>query len=221
MTLARTRAKVEGACRLLRSGGVGALLRELGQRVATVETYLAYRVELDRPLPPLDSSPPLAVRRATEADFARFRSAPRPLSRHAEFRDQFGLDQCYLGLVDDELAHVAWIYYPHEQHLQPTRFRRLAAGEACIANCVTLPAFRGRGVYPALLQALLTRLRDEGYLRCYMYVEVENLASQRGVGKAGFRPVGRSWRVRLFYHYHRDPAAGIYVPGPDRRAHAA
>ena len=219
--LTAVRARVNGAYRLWRSDGLGALLREATARVGTVETYLAYRVDLRRPLPALAEQPALEVRRATEADFARFRDADRPLSRHAEFRDRFGLDACYLGFMGGDLAHVAWIYYPNEQHLHPTRFRRLAPTEVCIANCVTMPGFRGRGVYPALLQALLARVRDEGYRDCYMYVEKENAASQRGVMKAGFHPAGRSWRLRLFVHRRRDPASGIYIPGPAGRERAA
>ena len=219
--LMHVRARVNGAYRLLRSEGVGAVLREAAARVGTVETYFAYHVELARPLPPITPPPVFAVRRATEEDFARFRAAGRPLSRHAEFKDRFGLDACYLGFMGEELAHVAWIYYPREADLHPTRFRRLAPHEVCIANCLTLPAFRGRGVYPALLQALLDRVRGEGYRDCYMYVERENVASQRGVTKAGFRPVGWSLRVRLFLHRRRDPASGIYIPGPTRGARAA
>jgi RimJ/RimL family protein N-acetyltransferase len=203
--------KLQNAYDVLRSAGVSGLLRELTAKVVTVEIYLAYHVALCGVLPNPAGEIAIMVRRAEDADFREFRCLPAPFPRHAEFREKFGLDQCYMGFVDDEIAHIAWIYYPHEAKRHPTRFRRLRSDEVAIANCVTLPAFRGRGVYPAVLRQLLARLQSEGYRHCYMYIDAGNEPSRRGVMKVGLAPVGRSWRVRFFFH--RDPASGIYIRG--------
>jgi ribosomal protein S18 acetylase RimI-like enzyme len=136
---------------------------------------------------------------------------PHPFARHAQFHDRFGIEECYLAYCRDKIAHLAWIYYPDQAKKHPTPFRILRPGEAAIANCVTLPEFRGRGIYPAVVRNLLQELRKQGYRRCYMYIERENIASQRGVSKIGFTPVGKTWRLRFFFH--ADPAAGIYLRG--------
>lgn len=54
----------------------------------------------------------------------------------------------------------------------------------------TLPAYRGQGIYPHLLQEILMREVGLGY---YFWIirAPENLASGSGIRKAGFKAVGR------------------------------
>ncbi|GLV55602.1 hypothetical protein KDH_24460 [Dictyobacter sp. S3.2.2.5] len=51
---------------------------------------------------------------------------------------------------------------------------------------VTLPAWRGQGIYPRLLQHIL-RSEGEGNERFWIVHQHENVASQRGIEKAGFQ----------------------------------
>lgn len=211
--MANLRRKLHAAGEVFRKEGLSPLLREAIRKVGVVETYLAYRFDLRNPLPDLMDEFSLSVRQVTEDEFKQFRLMPHPFPRQAEVRDKFGLDQCYLGVVGEEIALVVWIYYPHERDRHPTRFCRLRKDEVAIANCITLPEFRGKGVYPRVMRALLEKLRNEGYRYCYGYIEVENLAAQRAISKAKFVKAGRTWRIRLFYHYRKDPGAGIYIQG--------
>lgn len=52
-----------------------------------------------------------------------------------------------------------------------------------IGPCVTMPAYRGRGYYPYLLDYIV---RLYGQENCYIMVEETNTASIRGVEKVGF-----------------------------------
>jgi GNAT superfamily N-acetyltransferase len=203
--------KFNTAYREWRAKGFWVIFSAMCKKLITVETYIAVRVDLRKPLPALRPRSHIFVRRATEEDFSRFRAMPYPFKRHAEFRDKFGIDQCYVALIRDEVANICWVYYPHEQDRHPTPFRHLKPDEAALANSVTLPEFRGLGVFPAMLQTLFIKLRDEGYRYCYGYVDARNDTSQISLRHAGYSPVGKSWRVRLFYH--KDPAAGIYIRG--------
>jgi RimJ/RimL family protein N-acetyltransferase len=215
--VANLKHKLHAAYEVFRKEGLSAFLKETVRKVGVVETYLAYRFDLHNPLPELLEEFPLSVRQATKAEFDLFRTMSFPFPRQAEVRDKFGLDQCYLGIVGGEIAFVVWIYYPHERDRHPTRFCRLRKGEVAIANGITLPQFRGKGVYPRVMRGLLEKLRNEGYRYCYGYIEAENLAAQRAISKVKFVKVGRSWRIQLFYHHRKDPGAGIYVRGPRSR----
>lgn len=53
---------------------------------------------------------------------------------------------------------------------------------------VTHPDWRGRGIYPHLLQAILRTEEQESFWIMHL---IENTASQRGIHKAGFRLAGR------------------------------
>ncbi len=73
-----------------------------------------------------------------------------------------------------------------------------ARGTPIICNCVTLPAHRGQGLYPRLLQASCQRLAMQGYSRAIITCAPDNLASIRGIEKAGFRRVKTLHSLILF-----------------------
>jgi GNAT superfamily N-acetyltransferase len=69
----------------------------------------------------------------------------------------------------------------------------LPTGNRYLWGFVTLPARRGLGLYPRLLQAIL---RLEGAdIRAWIGHEPPNTASARGILKAGFRRVGDVFRT--------------------------
>jgi hypothetical protein len=63
---------------------------------------------------------------------------------------------------------------------------QVPAGNHYLYNFVTLPAWRGLGIYPRLLQAIL---RHESSLnkRYWINHQSSNTASEKGISKAGFR----------------------------------
>lgn len=54
---------------------------------------------------------------------------------------------------------------------------------------VTLPEWRGQGIYPRLLQSILAQEGQSAY-RFWIINAPENVASESGIRKAGFSPVG-------------------------------
>lgn len=74
-----------------------------------------------------------------------------------------------------------------------------------IGPCVTDDAYRGRGIYPAVLRAIRARRTDAR--RLWVMAEAENTPSLRGIEKAGFRLVGRG-RKRLHFFLLEEPASG-------------
>jgi GNAT superfamily N-acetyltransferase len=70
--------------------------------------------------------------------------------------------------------------------------RRLPPGDRYLWDFTTLPAWRGRGVYPRLLQAMIAANPDVA--RFWIGHDLPNLASARGIAKAGFQDVGVLYR---------------------------
>lgn len=62
---------------------------------------------------------------------------------------------------------------------------QIPAGNRYLYDFVTLPEWRGRGIYPRLLQAILRRESAE-IERFWIIHQSLNIASQRGIAKAGF-----------------------------------
>lgn len=98
---------------------------------------------------------------------------------------------------------------------------RVGPSEAYIWDCATLPAFRGRGLYPALLGAIARELVGEGVARVWIAARADNAASLRGLEKAGYRRVAdiryvRLWRWRRMAVRRRAGVAPPVLPQPWR-----
>jgi ribosomal protein S18 acetylase RimI-like enzyme len=63
---------------------------------------------------------------------------------------------------------------------------RLLSGEAYIWDCATLPDFRQRHLYSALLAYIVGELRAEKFRRVWIGADLANSISQRGIARAGF-----------------------------------
>lgn len=69
---------------------------------------------------------------------------------------------------------------------------KLPAAAAYIHYCATAPGCRGLGVYPEVLSYIVSSLALEGIKDVYIATDVENVASQRGIVKAGFELVSKT-----------------------------
>jgi len=101
--------------------------------------------------------------------------------------DQYdGVSDFFVHRENGRIGHISWLYY----HNDPNRILRLGNRECEVKFCLTFPSFRGKGLYPAALQAAQRYLKGQGYLRCFVCAKDDNASSIRGIEKAGFRRAG-------------------------------
>jgi ribosomal protein S18 acetylase RimI-like enzyme len=115
------------------------------------------------------------------------------------------------------LDAAAWAVQRHtshipDRHLFPARFARAEqfwtaqqadkireircimhprGDEVYLYDAFTFAEYRGQNLYPALLQQILDFSREQGLRRALIFVLSDNMASIRGVQKAGFREFQR------------------------------
>ncbi|HKY56323.1 MAG TPA: GNAT family N-acetyltransferase [Anaerolineales bacterium] len=97
--------------------------------------------------------------------------------------------RCYVAQVDEQLAAYGWVSFAEEFVGELSLHLKLLPGEAYIWDCVTLPAFRRNHLYSALLTYILLDLRAESLHRVWIGADLDNIASQRGIARAGFKAV--------------------------------
>jgi ribosomal protein S18 acetylase RimI-like enzyme len=97
--------------------------------------------------------------------------------------------RCYGAWVEGRLAAYGWVSFNQEWVGELRLELQLQPGEAYIWDCATLPEFRQRGLYSALLVYIVGELREENISRFWIGADLENLPSQKGIARAGFRPV--------------------------------
>ena len=97
--------------------------------------------------------------------------------------------RCYAAWVGDKLAGYGWVSFDEEYVGELNLRVKLLAGEAYIWDCFTAPIYRQQGIYSALLAHILRQLQRDGLRRAWIGADLDNVASQRGIARAGFQPV--------------------------------
>ncbi|MBE6941078.1 MAG: GNAT family N-acetyltransferase [Ruminococcaceae bacterium] len=93
----------------------------------------------------------------------------------------------------------------HTSYVVPRcmKFPFLRKGDLEIGPCATLPEYRGRGIYPAVLRHICKTFANEDTV-FYMIVNDQNIPSIRGIEKAGFELCGTVKRSRFLKIYNRQ-----------------
>lgn len=126
-----------------------------------------------------------AVQRETRSDvMARLqqRAAEVMASRFA------GGHTAWVASIDGEPAAWGWMATRTADIGEMGLTFDIPPRERYLWNFVTLPAFRGRGIYPRLLDAIV-RSESTRADRFWIAFAPENRASENGIRRAGFEPV--------------------------------
>lgn len=125
-----------------------------------------------------DSSSSVATRCAQLAhDFA----LPEQQSRA-----RFALGhRLYLGVIGGQPVAYGWLATGSSSFGEPTVHFTTPPGQGYLFDFVTLPTWRGRGCYPALLRAMIAAEPAIGDF--WIIHHIANSASQRGIAHAGFQ----------------------------------
>lgn len=108
-------------------------------------------------------------------------------------------DEFFGWLVDSHVVSFGWVSY-RERVVGCQRLRD-TAGRAFLYNFHTIMAFRGHGLYAALLLAIRHVLSNEGAVEFIIDAEKRNRVSLNGIGAAGFAMVAQAGFGLLFNHW--------------------
>jgi len=117
-----------------------------------------------------------------------------------------GNRRCFSLRIDGRIAAYAWVTRGAECVGELERRFYLRDDEAYIWDCATLPAWRGKRCYSALLSQLIHQLHREGAVCVWIGASRQNRASTSGFVNAGFSPVidltyCRIYRLTLMWIY--------------------
>jgi len=139
-------------------------------------------------IPPPALPEGVEFRKLSDADIQNL--TPLDLRTEQQNRTRtLGFNGAYAIFVEGSLAHISWLIT--RQFDIPPALLALAADEAEITACVTLPEYRGRGLYGIAIQSICQLAREQGFRRIFMKTRLDNTASQRGIEKAGLKAQGQ------------------------------
>ena len=104
---------------------------------------------------------------------------------------QNGFDNCYIFLINGQIAYLQWLIYPSENTIIDKYYKKnyypLRKNQIMIENAFTFPNFRGRGLFPFVTQSLLQIAKDQGYKSVVSYIKKNNIISLNEFIKMGFK----------------------------------
>ena len=118
----------------------------------------------------------------------------------------------YLAWLDATPVAYGWSAAGRTGFGSPPVTFDVPSGNRYLMDFATLHEWRGRGIYPRLLQAILT-LESAGVERFWVLHHRENRASARGIEKAGLGRVAEIW-------FLAEGGLGLVGSGPDERVGA-
>ncbi len=138
------------------------------------------------PLPPLAPLPDFRARATADTALLARLAALDP----AEVADRLaGGHRPYVATLGDTPAAYGWVAGAGATIGELGVSFTLPRGDRYLWDFATLPAWRGRGLYPHLLRAIIAA-ESPPAARLWIIHAPENPASARGIVKAGFAPVG-------------------------------
>lgn len=100
--------------------------------------------------------------------------------------------RAYLATIRGEPAAYGWSAWEQAEIGELGIEITLPDGDRYLWDFVTLPTYRGRGIYPRMLQGIIQAERDEAQ-RFWIGHDLDNVASARGIEKAGLPVIGEVW----------------------------
>ena len=107
-------------------------------------------------------------------------------------------DLCFVAADHQGVVHYSWAQVSGMHYIGPAgRMARVKAHEIWIYHCRTAEQARGKGIYPAVLNAIMAEAKTADIQRALIYTTETNIASQKGIAKAGFVPKAFLYAFRL------------------------
>lgn len=185
------RRKATSALKALRDDPIG-LLRDLAGHVDKYFVYCCDPKEIVKGHAPAG----VEFRKITDQELLQVASEHLEMRRYQALYEEYRTNAAYGVFVDGALAHVSWLILPELDRSGKERNVRLRTGEAEITHAVTLGQFQNRGLYAYAIRCLADVCRGFNIKRLFMITGNDNVASQKGIQKAGLRSAGRIWRIK-------------------------
>jgi GNAT superfamily N-acetyltransferase len=93
---------------------------------------------------------------------------------------------CGVAWSNSKVVSYCWLAFKQAEVGEINRIIKLSDKELYLYDAFTLPDYRGRGLFPALLTAILGFARSKSYSRALIFSNSRNRPSLRGIEKAGF-----------------------------------
>ena len=137
------------------------------------------------------------IRKATVKDAYLFEK-DFSKSYKEDFLKRIRRDECFIALKDNNIAHIIWITYRDFFYRDVQTTLRVNKNESYIFDASTPLKFRGRGIYPAVIQYILSHLKNKKIKKALISTASDNYPSLKGILKNKFRKINTAVYISVF-----------------------
>lgn len=168
----------------------GVFLRD---HFISISRYEHYTVDLTEEMdePALPEITPVSPERDASQLRESFPKVAAKIELYGGAEGAFALRQ------GEKIAHISWMISSERERAFEEANVLLKSDQVEATHCYTLEEFRGRSLYPRMIRFLMGEAFRNGYSSLHMITSISNIASQKGIQKAGLQRVGRIFRMKL------------------------
>ena len=194
--------------RYYRKNGLFHLLkRAMGRIGSFLFSYIPLNFYCVSSVPSISIQPkcPLNIRKGDIADlglianFSSDENSQKNYDQTKYFLDKGG--EVFLAFSGDKLVHIARLHYSQglidSSSLEINPPVRIKEDEVYIGFCQTSPEFKGKNIYPAVLQYIIKYAFEKNKKKCFISTSPSLVPSVRGIEKAGFALVSKKHKFRI------------------------
>jgi len=174
------------------------LMRLVFGRLFVYQKMFIFKTDTEKVCFPTEKSAELTVRLAKSDDILRLKRIEKFNDGEAQRRLNAG-HLCFVALNGGHLANYAWFCF-HECYIDELETNiRVSPGSVYRYDVFTLPAYRGKSVFPSAFQESSNYLFQNGIKEMYGLVDSSNSPMLRVYEKAGTasRKIGEVTYIRL------------------------
>jgi len=115
-----------------------------------------------------------------------------------------GKDACLVAIVNGKVAGFVWLLFFGTNYEPAIEIEEsFAEGEGLVYQLNVFAKYRKNYIASRLIREGLRYFRSKGYIKCYSYVESDNIPSIRSFKRMGFYPVRAITCFRFFKFMQR------------------
>ncbi len=114
-------------------------------------------------------------------------------------------NECFVFVKGDKILHYSWVNYKEMDITELNIKIPLNSNEFCIFDCYTFKESRGLNLYPAMLCKIKEYLNEKGFVKGFIYADLKNNVSIKGIEKAGFKKLKTLKFLKVFC-FKKKPA---------------
>jgi ribosomal protein S18 acetylase RimI-like enzyme len=175
-------------------------VRRTVKPLVEIDRFLFFETDLTEPLAQVKPRIALDMHLMTAGDIERFATLFSACGLNLEtIHHRLGRgDECILACSGAELAGFHWLSFPSLWLSEIGVMLRLAPGsEVYSYNVVTLPAWRGNRIQPAMGVFARQHAQARGYTQHFTCVRADNPRSLRSLARLERKPTKTIWSIRL------------------------